>query len=510
MEKAESSSSAQQDDIQINPGISITLVETKLKLETSTKKLSSAANDAIATIKSPAPPVKDDALKAAEIKDSGSISSTLSVNKPAAPSVNEETKHSEVLLVKIFNLEEEVVSLTQKKAELELEIEEDLKDVSLYMSGTKLETEVLIKQLEEYELVMKDAQKLANSEINIQIQIKETIKNILDGLPKQDKKTSQRIVELSMQFSEYCTRLDAVFQVLVASLRSSLTQIRSLEEELLAHSTLKATLEESENVMKPKPKQLEELKRKLDQANSGINKNKEIQKDLKADLKSKSVELSTLMTKQNDLECIIESLQTKNNIVEGDLAKEKSYNKALRSRVEELEREVSRQSEVTSVTTEQKNKISGALETLKDLKCSKEGSIQTLKTCLNELEADSKQAASSFENQIKQLKSQVTQVKSEETETLKNHAQLLENERITLGRTVLNAISQNFEMVLLTVKHKQKKERLRCYSLIGNQSCGQSEGVKSDLESMEVDFDIEDLTFNSLKTELLDNVKKMF
>ncbi|KAK1409251.1 hypothetical protein QVD17_35777 [Tagetes erecta] len=98
---------------------------------------------------------------------------------------------------------------------------------------------------------MKDSHKLANSESISEDEIKETIKNILDGLPKEDEITLQKIVELSMQFSKYCSKLEAVFKVTAASLTDSFNRITCLEAELLAHSqsqrTLTAILAESEN-----------------------------------------------------------------------------------------------------------------------------------------------------------------------------------------------------------------------------------------------------------------------
>ncbi|KAK1409250.1 hypothetical protein QVD17_35776 [Tagetes erecta] len=152
----------------------------------------------------------DDALKVEETKDSEKECSMSCANKPAVPLVNddalktEETKGSgsehKVLLGKISDLEEEVVSLKQniqslaeENNELNLEIDEIVADVRLYMSGTKLEMETKEEELESIK--------------ELAIMLDEQTSTVLEQKRTNQSKHFSKVNELKMEMKQYMTEI---------------------------------------------------------------------------------------------------------------------------------------------------------------------------------------------------------------------------------------------------------------------------------------------------------------
>ncbi|KAL8192834.1 hypothetical protein R6Q57_027282 [Mikania cordata] len=198
--------------------------------------------------KPPVPPVDDDYLK---VKEDTNISKgeglsvfglepfTTSVCKPLIQPLNDDVlevkeikdscSESEVLLEKISNLEEEVVglkqklqSLTDENGELKLEIEENITDVRLYMSESKLEFETMKEE-------SKASKETEISQLNSTHEKKEKIWNGVTGQLKDNLKEKCELVD---ELSKKMNRKDGQLDILWAERRSQDNLIHQLKTKL--------------------------------------------------------------------------------------------------------------------------------------------------------------------------------------------------------------------------------------------------------------------------------------
>ncbi|KAI3800041.1 hypothetical protein L1987_35348 [Smallanthus sonchifolius] len=265
------------------------------------------------------PPVNDDALKVKETKDpgcGGSESSMSSVNEPAVPPVNdnalkvEETEDPEALLEKISILEEEVArmkqklkSLTDENGELKEEIEENIADVKVYMSETKLERDTIEEELKASE--------------DIAIKIDEHAARVLEAKLRNQSKHDYEITEMNMKILQYMAEI----------------------------SQLKSTHEKKEKIWNGVTGQLKkDLKEKCDLVDE-LNKN----------MSRKDDQLEILWDEKRSQDILIEQLKTELKSVKSENVElVSSFDTVqkladeLKLKVLELEREVELQREAMS------------------------------------------------------------------------------------------------------------------------------------------------------------------
>ncbi|KAK1409339.1 hypothetical protein QVD17_35865 [Tagetes erecta] len=264
----------------------------------------------------PVPPVNVAALKVKETKDpgfvgsdSGSESSTSSVNKPAVPAVNddalkvEETEDPEVLVEKVSNLEDEVVrlkkkiqSLTVENDELKQEVEQNLTDISVYMSESKLDTKALKEELQ------------ASKEAAIKIE--EHRCNILE----------EKISNITSHHAKLVEMNDNMTQCM-----SDIVDMQTTHEE--KEKIWNDFTEQLKHDLKVKSELLEEVNMTMEALVSDKSVQNNLIHNLKTELVSVKSDAARLFPSLDDVEKLADELQLK---------------------VEELERAVDKQREVVS------------------------------------------------------------------------------------------------------------------------------------------------------------------